>query len=119
MRASTTRHAIVRRSCITLTPPFILVELHTGQASRDAVRGNDDVTQADLAADIATYDRLRAENPDAQSIRGPFIANTNKLQEYAAAHEELGISRRIFPSVGLQGYRKTLLKAMQEHGLGR
>ena len=89
----------------------------------DAVRGNGDVTQADLAADIATHDRLRAENPDAARIRGPngtfkIKGGSRTLQEYAVAHTQLGISRTIDPEVGLQGYRKALLKAMKEHGLG-
>ena len=92
--------------------------LHTRQAKRDAVRGNDDVTQFDLAADIATHDRLRAEHPDKKRIIFSSSADVKTLQEYAVAHSVLGISRRITPGVGLQGYREALLKAMQKHGLG-
>ena len=97
--------------------------LHTHQAARDAVRGNNDVTQVDLAADIATHDRLRAESPDAQRVDGPkgtwkIKGGSRTLQEYAHGHPVLGISRRISPDVGLQGYRKALLKAMEKHGLG-
>ena len=91
------------------------------QKSRDALRANDDVTQADLAADIATYDRLRKANPDAQRIRGPKgtfkIERVEKLQEYAVANPILGITRMI-GHTGLQGYRKQLLQAMQKHNLG-
>ena len=75
------------------------------------------MTQVDLAADIATYDRLRAENPNKQNMRG-FILHTNTLQEYAFGHPVLGISRRINQQLGLQGYRKALLEAMKKHGLG-
>ena len=92
------------------------------QRSRDALRANDGVTQADLAADIATYDRLRKANRDAQRIRGPKgtfkIERVEKLQEYAVANPILGITRRIDPLSGLQGYRKQLLQAMQKHNLG-
>ena len=93
--------------------------LHTRQAVRDAARGNDDVTQVDLAADIATYDRLRAAHPDKKRIRAGLIFKGITLQEYAVGHPELGISRRITPGVqGLQTYREAILKAMQKHGLG-
>ena len=78
------------------------------------------MTQVDLAADIATYDRLRAAHPDKKRIRGAgLIFKGITLQEYAVGHPELGISRRITPGVqGLQTYREALLKAMQKHGLG-
>ena len=86
---------------------------------RDAARGNDDVTQVDLAADIATYDRLRAAHPDKKRIRAGLIFKGFTLQEYAVGHPELGISRQITPGMqGLQTYREALLKAIQKHGLG-
>ena len=88
-----------------------------GQAKRDAARGNDDVTQVVLAADIATHDRLRAENPGKQTIRG-FNLHAVTLQEYAFGNPVLGITRGIGGTDGLQGYRKALLEAMKKHGLG-
>ena len=93
------------------------------QASRDSFRGNDDVTQAGLADDIATYDRLRAENPEAQRIRGPAgtfnYSSARQLQEFAVAHTELQMSRAIDQKAGgLQAYRRALLKAMQDHSVG-
>ena len=38
------------------------------------------------------------------------------LQEYAFGNPVLGISRKIHPHLGLQGYRKALLEAMKKHG---
>ena len=91
------------------------------QASRNTKRGNNDVAQAGLAADIATYERLRAANPEVERIRGKsgtFKYDTHLLQEYAIAHPTLGIKRTIPVVGGLQQYRRNLLKAMQKHGLG-